>query len=161
MLRPALTDERVAVAAHDNRRLDDQRQSLLDPVRECRAGRRQERTDAESGVVACGAREQGRRLPRCSAEPRKDLVPRTAPLRIDRRTDEHDRADAFRPAHGELRDDLTAHRVRHERRTPKPGGIQARRECGRKICDAERAGWLLTAPESGQVRHEDGEGRDE
>jgi hypothetical protein len=112
------------LAAHDKRRLRDQRQALLDPVDEGRSSGRQERTDADNGVVACGEREQRSRFPPCITQPAEELVARGPPFRIDRRTDEHHRPHAPRQAHGELRDDLTAHRVRQEGRALQAGRVQ-------------------------------------
>ena len=86
---------------------------------------------------------------------------RSATLRIDSRADEHQRSNTFRPAHGELRDDLAAHRVRHERGTLEAGGVQPAREGGGEVGNAERRGRPLTAPVPGQVRCEYGEGRGE
>ena len=52
-----------------------------------------------SPVVACGQREQRPRFPRCITQPAEQLVARRAPLRIDRRTDEHHRPHAPRQSH--------------------------------------------------------------
>ena len=113
------------LAAYDNRRLCDQRQTLLDPIDEGRSSGREERTDADNGVVACGEREQRSRFPPCITQPAQELVARGPPLRIDRRTDEHHRPHAPWQAHSELGDDLTAHRVRQEGRALKAGRVQA------------------------------------
>jgi len=61
-----------------------------------------------------------------------------APLRIDRRADQHQWPDASGQMHGELGDDLAAHRVRHERRTLETGRVQTPGEGGGKIRHAER-----------------------
>jgi hypothetical protein len=97
------------LAAHDKSRLRDQRQALLDPVGERRPGGRHERTNAGNGGVACGEREQRPRFPSCITQPREELVAGRAPLRIDRRTDEHHRPHAPRQTHREFGDDLAAH----------------------------------------------------
>ena len=49
---------------------------------------------------------------------------RAAPVGVDGRADEHHRSHPLRQMHGELGDDLTAHRVRDERWTPEPGRVQ-------------------------------------
>src|SRR5206468_493193 len=128
------------------------------PVGERRPGGRQKRTNAENGVVAGGEREQRPRLTRCITQPAEELVARGAPLRIDRRTDEHHRPHAPRQAHGELGDDLTAHRVRHEGWALESGGVQPPGERSGKIRNAERGAGMLTAPVPGQVRCEHREG---
>jgi hypothetical protein len=55
------------LAAHDDGRLLDQRQSVLDPVGDRRPERRQQGLGPEDGVVACGKRHERGRLPRCIA----------------------------------------------------------------------------------------------
>jgi len=145
-------------APHDKRRLRDQRQALLDPVGEGRASGRQERTNADDGIVACGQREQRPRFPPCITQPAEELVARAAPLRIDRRTDEHHRPHAPRQAHGEFGDDLTAHRVCQERRALEAGRVQPPGKRGSKIRDAQWGARPLATPVARQVRYEHGEG---
>ena len=146
------------LAAYDNRRLGDQREALLDPISERRPSGRQKCAYAKTGVVACGERKQRPRFPRRITQPSEELVARSAPLRIDRRTDEDHRSHAPWQAHGELRDDLAAHRIRHERRAPNSGRVQPAGERDGKICDAERRGRPLTTPVPGQIRCEHREG---
>jgi hypothetical protein len=140
------------LAAHDNRRLGDQRQALLDPIGQRRSSRRQKCANADNGVVACGDREQRPRFPGYIAQPGEELAARGAPLRIDCRTAEHHRPDAPRLMHGQLGNDLTAHRIRHERRAPESGRVQPSGERNGKVCDAERRARPLTTPVPGQVR---------
>jgi hypothetical protein len=84
-----------------------------------------------------------------------------APLRIDRRPDEHQWSHAAGQVHGELGDDLAAHRVRHERWTLETGRVEASGERGGKIRDTEWGAGPLTTPIARQVRCEHGEGRRE
>lgn len=128
------------LAAHDKRRLRDQRQALLDAV---------------------GERKQRPRFPPCITQPAEELVARGAALRIDRRTDEHHRPHAPRQAHGEFGEDLTAHRVRQKRRAPESGRVQPPGDRGGKIGNAQRGARPLTTPVAGQVRCEHGEGEGE
>ena len=86
---------------------------------------------------------------------------RSATLRIDSRADQHQRSNTVRPTHGELRDDLATHRVRHERGTLEAGGVQPAGEGGGELGNAERRGRPLAPPVPGQVRCEHCEGRGE
>jgi hypothetical protein len=151
----------VALAAHDNGRLRDQGQTLLNPVGDRRPQGRQKRSDPEPGFVARSERDQRRRFPPRLAKSGEELVSRRGPLRIHRRTDEHQRSGPIRPACCELRNDLAAHRVRHERGTLEPGRVEPVRESVSELGDAERRRRPLTAPAPGQVRDEYGEGRRE
>jgi hypothetical protein len=81
---------------------------------------------------------------RCITQPAEQLVARCTSLRIDRRTDEHPRPHASRQAHSEFGDDLTAHRVRDERRTTESGSVQPPGKCGGKTSNAERGARPLT-----------------
>jgi hypothetical protein len=62
LLGPLTADEGVLIAVDDNRPLADQRQTLLDPVRQDRASRRQEHTRPGCEVVARSQRDQRERL---------------------------------------------------------------------------------------------------
>jgi hypothetical protein len=75
-----------------------------------------------------------------------------APRGIDRRPDEHHRADLLRPADGKLGDDLAAHRVRDEGGADQfvrldPG---AERVC--VLAEADRPAQLVTLALARQVR---------
>jgi hypothetical protein len=56
------------IATHDDRRLLDQRQALLDPVGERRAGGCEERADADGDVVASSAGQHRPRFSRCRSK---------------------------------------------------------------------------------------------
>jgi hypothetical protein len=112
--RPVTPDERVLVAVDDHSRLLDQRQALLDPVRQDRARRRQEHPWPGGEVVARRQRDQRERLAGGIAQRAEQLVAPAAAGGIDGRPDEHHRPDLLGPADGKLRHDLAAHRVRDE-----------------------------------------------
>ena len=81
--------------------------------------------------------------------------------RIDGRADQHHRSHPLRQTHGELGDDLAAHRVRHERWTLEPGRVQPAGERGGELGNAERRARPLATPVPRQVGCEHGEGRGE
>src|SRR5439155_25277879 len=109
-----------------------------------------------SHVVAGGEPEQRSRFPCRIAQTAEKLVTGSAALRVNRWTDQYERPHPAREAHGELGDDLAAHRVRHERGALEPGCVQPPGERGCEVRDAKWARRPLAAPVPGEVRREHG-----
>jgi len=140
---------------HHHRRLRDQRQPLLHAVLERGARRRAQLAQVVADAVTRRERDQRDGLASGLAQPGEDLAPSTAARRVDGRAGEHHRADPVRRAHGELGDDLTAHRVGDERRTLEPDLVEPGKERVRVPADPEGRGRTVAPPVAGKVRDVD------
>ena len=107
-LRPPLGDDRVPLAANDERRDGDPRQLLLDRIRERLAGRRQQPPRPEDEVVEGDERPQGRRLAQGIEEEAGRLPQKRRRVRVDSGPDEDAALDALGMTDGELDDQLAA-----------------------------------------------------
>ena len=137
---------------HHHGRLRDQRQPLLHAVLERGASRGAQLPQVVADAVTRRECHQRDRLASGLAQPCEDLAPPAAPRRVDGRPGEHHRADALRPSHGELGDDLTAHRVGNERRALEPDLVEPGEQRVGVLADPGRGGRTLAPPVAGEVR---------
>ena len=115
-LGPFTPNERVLVAVDDKSPLLDEGQPILDAIGEDGAGTREQRSNPGRPIVAGHQREQGKRLASRGLKRAHQLTAGGAASGIDSRADQHHGSNLRWPARGELGNDLTAHRIRDERR---------------------------------------------